>query len=107
MSALRRVALLTSERTRAVQLHVDEDALSLNSHGFDLGQAAEIVPCRYSGPPLSLLVNSQYILDFLGAVEYEEVQFQLREQDGPVVLTPVLPADATGEYLYVIMPIRL
>lgn len=106
-AALRRVALLTSERTRAIQVNVEEDALSLSSHGFELGQAAEVVPCRYAGPALNLLVNSQYILDFLASVDVEEVRFQLRETDGPVVVNPVLPAEAIGEYLYVIMPIRL
>jgi len=106
-AALRRVALLTSERTRAIQMVVEEDALSLSSHGFELGQAAEVVPCRYTGPTLTLLVNAQYLLDFLASVDVHEVRFQLRETDGPVVVSPVLPAEATGEYLYVIMPIRL
>jgi DNA polymerase III subunit beta len=106
-ASLRRVALLTSERTHGVQMSFEEDSLSLSSVGFDLGQAAEVVGCRYNGQPLKVLVNAQYILDFLSAVEVAEVQFQLREGDGPVVLAPVSAEPAAGECLYVVMPIRL
>ncbi len=36
-----------------------------------------------------------------------EVEFQLRDADGPVVMTPAGEDAAAGECLYVIMPIRL
>ncbi|HPC84629.1 MAG TPA: DNA polymerase III subunit beta [Thermoanaerobaculaceae bacterium] len=106
-AALRRVALLASERTRGVQLQFEEDSLALTSVGFDLGQASEVVPCRYRGEPIRSLVNAGYVLEFLGAVESQEVEFQLRDGEGPVVLSPVLAGEAVGECLYVIMPIRV
>ena len=40
-ASLRRVALLTSERTHGVQIQLSADTLALTSVGFDLGQAAE------------------------------------------------------------------
>jgi len=106
-SALRRVALLASERTHGVQLEFESDSLSLSSVGFDLGQAAEVVPCAYRGEPLKVFVNASYILDFLGAVDVEEVEMQLRDADGPIVMTPTKEDATMGECLYVIMPIRL
>ena len=106
-ASLRRVALLASERTHGVQIQFDQDALSLASVGFDLGQAAEVVPCIYSGPTLKVLVNASYILDFLAAVDVPEVEMQLRDSDGPVVMTPTGEQSTMGECIYVIMPIRL
>lgn len=106
-AALRRVALLASERTRGVQLQFEEDSLALTSVGFDLGQASEVVACRYRGEPVRSLVNAGYVLDFLNAVETPEVEFQLRDADGPVVMSPVGGDAALGECLYVIMPIRV
>lgn len=104
-SAVRRVALLASERTRGVQMQFDEDSLSLTSVGFDVGQASEMLACRYHGESVQTLVNANYVLDFLNAVESTEVEFQLRDADGPVVMSPV---GVTGsECLYVIMPIRV
>lgn len=107
VAALRRVSLLASERTHGVQLQLDADSLSLSSVGFDLGQAAEEVPCQYSGEALKVFLNAQYVMDFLGAVEAEAVEFQLRDSDSPVVLVPGSEDGANGECLYVIMPIRL
>lgn len=106
-AALRRVALLASERTHGVQMQFDHDSIALASVGFDLGQAAEVVPCTFSAQPLKVFVNASYILDFLGAVDTAEVEFQLRDADGPVVMTPAGEDAAMGECLYVIMPIRL
>lgn len=106
-AALRRVALLASERTRGVQFQFEEDSLGLTSVGFDLGQASEVVPCRYRGEAVRSLVNAGFVLDFLGAIEASEVEFQLRDADGPVVLTPLPGGAAAEECLYVIMPIRV
>lgn len=106
-AAVRRVALLASERTRGVQLQFEEDSLALTSVGFDLGQASEVVACRYRGEAVRTLVNASYVLDFLNAVEAPEVEFQLRDADGPVVLSPVMGDGTVGECLYVIMPIRV
>jgi DNA polymerase-3 subunit beta len=107
LAAFRRVALLASERTRGVQIVFGEDSVSLSSVGFDLGQAAEAVPCRYQGAALSVLVNAQYVIDFLTAVGVDEVEFQLRDADGPLVLTMHGDAPPVADCLYVIMPIRL
>lgn len=106
-ASLRRVALLTSERTHGVQLQLDEDTLSLSSVGYDLGGAAEVVPCEYRGPAVRLLVNAQYLLDFLAAAESESVEMQLRDADAPLVLVPIDAAAGGGEALCVIMPIHL
>ncbi len=106
-SALRRVSLLASERTHGVQMQFEQDALSLSSVGFDLGQAAEEISCADAGQALKVFVNANYLLDFLGAIDVEEVEIQLRDADGPIVMTPVGEEAAIGECLYVIMPIRL
>ncbi len=106
-AALRRVSLLASERTHGIQMQFEKDSIALASVGFDLGQAAEEVACSYAGQPLKVFVNANYLLDFLGAVDVKEVELQLRDADGPIVMTPVGEEEAAGECLYVIMPIRL
>ncbi|MBP1620768.1 MAG: dnaN, partial [Acidobacteria bacterium] len=106
-ASLRRVALLTSERTHGVQMTVDREGLTLTSVGFDVGQAEEQVSCTYTGEPVKVFVNAQYLLDFLGAVETGEIEIQIRDGDGPVVMLPVGDDERIQEALYVIMPIRL
>lgn len=107
VASLRRVSLLTSERTHGVQLQVGADGLALTSVGFDLGQASERIAVTYSGAELTVFLNAQYVMDFLGAVEADDVELQLRDADSPVVLVPAGEDATSGECLYVIMPIRL
>jgi len=107
VASLRRVALLASERTHGVQFGFDNNSLSLTSVGFDLGQAAEEVACSYAGAPLKVFVNANYLIDFLNAIDCPEVELQLRDADGPIVVTPIGDPPEAGECLYVIMPIRL
>ncbi|NWF99456.1 MAG: DNA polymerase III subunit beta [Thermoanaerobaculaceae bacterium] len=104
--SLHRVALLASERTRGVQLQLEEDRILLTSVGYDLGGAEEVVPCRYRGPSLKVLVNAQYLLDFLNSTEASKVELQLGDGEGPLVAVPVDLETPGAEVLCVIMPIR-
>jgi DNA polymerase-3 subunit beta len=106
-AALRRVALLASERTHGVQLQLDTDSIGLSSVGFDIGSGEEQVECEYRGEAMKVFVNAQYMIDFFNAVSTEWVEMRLRDADGPIVLTPVDDDAEITECLYVIMPIRL
>jgi DNA polymerase III subunit beta len=107
LASLRRINLLASERTHGVQLQFDHDTLSLTSVGFDIGSGEEKVECSYQGETIKVLVNAQYVLDFLTAVSSQYVEVRLRDADGPVVMLPVEDKTDVAESLYVIMPIRL
>jgi DNA polymerase III subunit beta len=107
LASLRRINLLASERTHGVSLQFDPDTLSLTSVGFDIGSGEEKVECSYRGDPIKVLVNAQYVLDFLSAAASEWVEVRLRDADGPIVMLPVEDNAEVLESLYVIMPIRL
>lgn len=107
VAALRRVVILTSEKTHGVELRLDEDSLSLASVGFDLGGAQEVVNCQFHGPTIRLLVNGQYLLDFATAVTAAEIELNLRDDEAPLLLAPVDPDPPGSDVACVIMPIRL
>lgn len=106
LASLRRVALLTSDRNRGVFLEFREQMLTVASAGFELGQAAEEIPCVYSGQPLKVFVNASYLLDFLGSCWEKEVEIRMARSDAPLVLSPVPEEGSPAEYLYVLMPIK-
>ncbi len=107
LAALRRVGLLASERTRGVLMRFQPDAISLASVGFDLGQASEVVSCQYQGPPMTIQVNAQFVIDFLAAVMSDEVEMQLRNEGGAVAMVPHGSGSTVADTLYIIMPIRV
>lgn len=105
-ASLRRVALLTSDRNHGVYLDFQRDSLTVASAGFELGQAAEELPCAYSGEPLKVFVNAAYLLDFLASCEEEKVEIHMARSDAPIVLAPIPEEKSPAECLYVLMPIK-
>lgn len=103
--AVRRVALLSSERSRAVRFLIDKGQVEVTSSSPDVGEAKELLLVEYDGPPVQICFNAQYVSDFLAAVETEQVTLEFKDEVSQAVMRPVAPEGY--DYLYVIMPMRL
>jgi DNA polymerase-3 subunit beta len=104
-SAVKRVALLSNERSRAVKFEVDKGKVDVTSSSSEFGEAHEQLPVEYSGPLLTISFNAQYVLDFLNVVETDVVSLSLKDDVSQAVMKPV---GAQGyDYTYVIMPMRI
>jgi DNA polymerase-3 subunit beta len=103
--ALRRVSLLSSERSRAVRVSVAAGQLSLLASSPDVGEARETLEAEYAGDELEIGFNAQYLLDFLAAAGGERVALQLTDQESSGLLRP--ESESETEYRYVVMPMRL
>ncbi len=103
--AVRRVALLSSERSRAVKLLIGPGQVEVTSSSPDVGEAKELLMVEYDGPPVQICFNAQYVIDFLAAVETEQVTLEFKDETSQAVMRPVSPEGY--DYLYVIMPMRL
>jgi DNA polymerase-3 subunit beta len=104
-NAVRRVALLSNERSRAVKFQVDKGKVDVTSSSPDLGEAHETLPVDFSGGSMQICFNAQYVLDFLSAVSSDVVSLDLKDEVSQAVMKPV---GADGyEYTYVIMPMRV
>ena len=105
-AAVKRVALLTGERARAVRLAFAPDEMVVSAVNPDLGEATERVSCDYDGPEFKLGINPDYLEDFLGAVEDERVRLELKDENTQTVGYPASDSE-DGRYLCVIMPMRI
>jgi DNA polymerase-3 subunit beta len=104
-NAVRRVALLSNERSRAVKLEIDKGKVEVTSSSSEFGEAHEELAVDYAGPALSISFNAQYVLDFLNVVETDAVLLSLKDEVSQAVMKPV---GAEGyDYTYVIMPMRI
>lgn len=117
MSAIRRVALLSNERSHAMKFQItakprsegaesapDGASAEVSAESPEHGRANEVVPIEYDGPDLLICFNAQYVLDFLGVIETDAVTLALKDETSQAVMHP------TGEestYTYVIMPMRV
>ena len=104
-NAVKRVALLSNERSRAVKFQIEKGKVDVTSSSPEIGEATETLPVDYSGTSLQICFNAQYVLDFLAAVATDVVSLELKDEVSQAVMKPV---GAEGyEYTYVIMPIRV
>jgi DNA polymerase-3 subunit beta len=104
-AAIRRVSLLSSERSRAVRLTLAPGKVDLAASSPDLGEARESLVAEYEGQSVEIGFNAQYILDFLGAVGGEAVSLELKDHESQGLFRPEGKTDT--DYRYVVMPMRL
>jgi DNA polymerase-3 subunit beta len=104
-SAVKRVALLSNERSRAVKFQIEPGRVEVTSSSSEFGQAHEAISIEYTGAPVQICFNAQYVLDFLGVVSTEAVELHLKDEMSQAVMKPI---GAVGyDYVYVIMPMRI
>jgi len=108
-AAVRRVATIATDQSRAVRLSVEAGRVTLSVRNVDAGQAVETLEAGYEGEPFEIGFNARYILDVAAQIAGELVQLRLADRPvGTVMLDPALvldPADAGVQY--VLMPMRV
>ena len=105
LQTLRRVSLLSSEKSNAVKLELSKGNLRVAAQNPDLGEAREDLPVEYDGEPLKIGFNAKYLIDVLGVLGDGDVRLELADDLSPGV---VRPSGAPGEHFTaVIMPMRI
>jgi DNA polymerase-3 subunit beta len=103
--AIRRVALLSSERSRGVKFSIEKNLIKLFSSNPEIGEARDNLEVEYKGAELEVGFNSQYLIDFLSSVSSERVRLELKDENSAAVVRPELDEDI--KYTYVLMPMKI
>lgn len=98
--ALRRVSVLSQNKTYAVKLTFSKKAITLFSSHPDMGEANEEIPASFNGEEFSAGFNARYLLDVLSVLESETVVLNMeaslspcliREKDNALFQAVVMP----------------
>jgi len=103
--AIRRVSLLSTERSRGIRFNIEQNQIKLFSSNPEIGEARDKVGVDYKGKEMEIGFNSQYLLDFLTAIKSENITFELKDENSAVLLRPADDDDI--KYLYVLMPMKI
>jgi len=101
--AVDRVATVSSERSRAVKLTLDEDRLILSVNSPDSGAAEEELAVAYADEPLEIGFNAKYLLEIAAQVDRENAVFLFNSAGDPTLMREGNDASA----IYVVMPMRV
>jgi DNA polymerase III subunit beta len=101
LDVVRRAAVM-SQRNSPLRVRFAEGELTVSAQTQDLGEAHESMPVPFSGEPLEIGFNPDFLREGIESIEGEEVRLKL--------ISPLRPgliqADA-DDFWYLIMPIRL
>ncbi len=101
LTALRRVSLVNTEKSNATKLTFEDNRLTIVSTTPDVGEARETLPIKFSAEPISIIFNTDYVMDPLRNIESDEVFLEMNDGNSPALMKCHIP------FLYVLMPLRI
>lgn len=106
MSALRRMSIIASDQTHRIRLSFNAAMLRFSVQTPDLGEATDELPIRYTGDPLDIGFNANYLLEILRYIPTDEVRLTFKAPERAATAEPEGWSDAAS-YLCLVMPLRL
>jgi DNA polymerase-3 subunit beta len=104
-AAISRVAQFADERSHAVKLRLEKGELKLSASSTETGESEDSLEVAYTGDPMAIGFNAQYLLDFIKAVGSGEVRLELKDPQSAGQLRPAEGEDY--KYRYIVMPMRI
>ncbi len=101
---IRRTAIMSDEKLRAIRLSFRTGSLEMTASSADAGEAREVVDVEFSGEDIDIGFNPTYLLDFLGICGSDSVSIALKDSETQGLLRPVGGSDL--DYRYVVMPMK-
>jgi DNA polymerase III subunit beta len=101
LEVTRRVGLLAQDNM-PVKLHLG-DELEISAQTPDVGEGQEIIDAEYTGEPLVIAFNPQFLIDGASAISSEKMTIQAGDGLKPAICR----ADGDDSYTYLLMPVRL
>jgi len=101
LDVVRRVAVM-AQRNSPLRLRFAEGELTLLAQTQDVGEARESLPAPFSGEPMEIGFNADFLREGIESVTADEIQLRLISP-----LRPGLIRAEGDDFWYLIMPIRI
>src|SRR5256885_4022508 len=104
--ALKRMSVIASDQTHRIRLSFNQALLRFSVQTPDLGEATDELPVRYTGDPIDIGFNANYLLEILRYLPTDEVKITMKAPERAATLEPEGWSDPSS-YLTLVMPLRL
>lgn len=101
--ALKRTSAIVGERAAPTKIDFKKKQMLVTCTNMDLGEAKESVDIEYEGEDVTIGFNAKYLMDFLGAIEEDQVLIHLTDSLSPTLFQAL----GKDSYQCVIMPMRI
>jgi len=104
VDAVERVSLIINDKLKSpVRCTFDDGVIRILS-STALGRASDECPVKGDGEGMEIGFNDRYLLEALRAAPADNVRINITSGISPCV---IVPADGSGNFLYMILPVRL
>lgn len=97
------VSTISTEKSRAIKLSLDDNSLTLSATSPDAGSATEELEVDYGDEKLEIGFNSKYLIDITQQINGDSARFALSDAASPTIVRDSTDSSA----LYVLMPMRV
>lgn len=101
LEVVRRASVMI-QRATPLQLRFAEGELTVIARTHEVGESKESMPAPYTGDPLEIGFNAEFLRDGLELLESDDVRLKLISP-----LRPVVIHGESDDFTYLVMPIRL
>ena len=105
LQIVRRVSVMTDERSRAMRLEFTKNKLTVRSEEDEQGAAEETVEIVYAGAPTVIGINSAYLSEYLSVLGSGAIRFEFKDGKTQVQIRPL--GEAGYNSFNIIMPMNL
>jgi DNA polymerase-3 subunit beta len=103
LGALRRLLVLTTERSRGIKLQTEKDRMEISVNTPDIGEGVEEIGVSHEGGNITVGFNGRYLSEALTVMEEQKIILYLKDEASP----GLLQAEEDKDFSYVIMPMRI
>ena len=101
LDVVRRASVMI-QRATPLQLRFADGEVTVVARTHEVGESKESMPVAYTGDPLEIGFNAEFLREGLESVEGDDVRMKLISPLRPAILT-----DEGEDFTYLVMPIRL
>jgi len=98
-NSIRQAAVLSSRETHALVLKLSTEGCVIESSDPDAGDAHVELGGTFTGDPINIHFNADYLLDGVKAMSGESIRFEMKNDTRAAVMR------GAGDYTYLVMPI--
>jgi DNA polymerase-3 subunit beta len=102
LEALKRVSVVSSDRTLGVKFSLSEGRIDIATDNPSIGEGTEPVDVDYDGEEISIGFNARYLIEVLGVLGDEEITLEMSGN-----LDPTVVKDEKDTFVGVVMPMKI
>ncbi|MBQ6310833.1 MAG: DNA polymerase III subunit beta [Bacteroidales bacterium] len=108
LNATRRVAVCANQSTGQIVFKVADGRLEITAQDLDFSMSAkETIGCNYVGEPMRIAFKSQFLIEILANLPYDQICIKLAEPTKAALMQPAEQTDPNQEICALLMPMRL